>query len=268
MNFRLLLLIAIAIAAFSGCASDATPTPTLGPFVDFHPEYGKPFDLQLTNSAFLFSDQQPYRFDFTNIVSDSRCPVGTECLRPDVAVIEVTLTNLAQGGAAETHNLFFDAGPSEAIAGPFTVQVLAIAPSVEEVTSPSDYIVTLLVHTTPEVDSLDVRVTSSTTMSQVGDQVTYTASAGGAEFSRAQYTLLVNGVVVGVTRYDGTLSRSSQTPVTELVDWTADATSASWTIEVLAEGEFEMEASILASVDGDPRVTSARGAASTPLSVN
>jgi hypothetical protein len=270
MKPRLLLLtaIAIAITAVSGCASDATPTPTLVPYVDLHSEHGKPFDLRLTNSAFLFAGDQTYRLDFTNMVSDSRCAIGNECLRPDVAVVEVTLTNLSSGAGSVTHSLFFDAGPSEAILGPFTVQVLAVAPAVEEVVSPSEYAVTLLVHVTPAADSLDVQMTSSGTSAKVGDHVTYTASASAAGFSRAQYILLVNGVIVGITHYDGTLSSSSRTPVIELIDWTANATSASWTIEVRADGAFEMEASILALVDGDQGVVSAQGRDGAQLSVN
>lgn len=268
MKFHSLLLLAIAITAFSGCANDATPTPTLGPYVDFLPEDGKPFDLGLTNSAFLLAGDQPYRLDFTNMVSDSRCVVGSECLRPDVAVIEVTLTNLSSGAGSVTHNLFFDDGPSEAVLGPFTVQVLALAPAVEEVASPSEYVVTLIVHVTPESDSLDVQMTSSATSSKVGDQVTYTASASASELLRAQYTLSINGVVVGITRYDSTLSRSSRTPVIELIAWTADSTSASWIVLLHAEGEFMVEASILGSVAQGAGVMSARGTASSPLSVD
>jgi hypothetical protein len=225
-------------------------------------ELGNPFNLPLTNSALLSTNDQPYRLDFTNIVSDSRCPVGTECLRPDVAIVEVTLTDLGTNADPVTHLLFFDSGPSETIVGPFTIQVLALAPPAEQVRSPDDYLLTLVAKAIPTASNLDVQMISSATNVQVGDRVTYTATAAGV--SRAQYTLTVNGVVVGITRFDGALIREAQTQMVELIDWTADASSASWTVEVLAVGEFQMEASISGSVDG----TSVLGAGSLTVSGN
>ncbi len=268
MKPHVLLLIAIAITAFSGCASDATPTPTLVPYVDIHAEYGKPFDLHLTNSALLFADDQPYRLDFTNMVSDSRCAVGNECLRPDVAVIEVTLTNLSSAAGSVTHNLFFDAGPSTTILGPFTVQVLALSPPVEQVTSPSDYVLTLLVISTPVVGRLDVRMTSSTTSAKTGDQVTYTASADGSRLP--QYTLTVNGVVVGVLRYDGTLVRGAQTPIIELVAWEAGHSEASWTIKPLGPGSFNLQVLVTGEIviGNEGEVVFAEGIGTDSLSVD
>jgi hypothetical protein len=269
MKRSLLLVAAIAITAISACADQATPTPTLAPNVDIHP-YGVPFDLRVADSAFLFADGEPYRLDLASIASDSRCPAAAECLRPDVAVIEVTLTDLAPNGGTETHNLFFDSGRSEAAVGPFTVQVLELTPTVGEVTSPADYVVTLLTHETPAEKSLDVQVGSSATRAQVRDRVTYTARASSATgpLSHAQYTLTASNAVVGITRDDGTLTRGSQTAVIELVEWTADDEGASWTIEVLSVGEFEMEVSILASIAGGQSVVWGQGGDSASLSVN
>jgi hypothetical protein len=265
MKSRLLFLNMVAVTLVAACGTNVTPTPTLAPLVDLHVADHEPFDLRLTNSALLFADDQPYRLDFTSVLADSRCPVGAECLRPDAAIFDITLSDLGADGGTESYQLFFDSGPSEGIVGPFTVQILAITPDVEEVHSPSDYVVTLVVSTTPVEASIDVHMASSASTVVSGDRVTYTASATG--LARAQYTLSVDGVIVGITRHDGTLTRNSQTPVIELIDWSADATNASWTIEVRSPGAFVMEASIIGKDGGEEGSGSATGSGSAALTV-
>ena len=265
MQLHLLFLTIIAAALVTACGSNVAPTPKLESQIDLHATLGEPFTLHPSGSALLEAGEQRYRFDLKNILADSRCPSGTECLRPNIAIIEVTLTGLGLEASTEPYQLFFDPGSSEEVVGPFTVQILAITPDVEHVEFSSDYAISLLVTATPVEASLDVHMTSSASFASVGERVIYTASAVG--LAHAQYTLSVNGAVVGIMRHDGTLRRSSQTLVIELVDWSANATNASWTIEVLTPGVFVMEASILALDGGGHGSQSVAGAGRETLTV-
>jgi hypothetical protein len=248
MKLTLAILATLTALFFAACSSsdEPDPTPTLGASVDLHVERGKPFDLRISNSALLLADGDPYRLDFTNVIADSRCPADGECLRPDVAIFEFTLTDLDSDDGSTIHQMFFDAGPSEAVVGPFTVQLLAVTPTVEDASSPSDYVLTLLAGVTPEPSSLIVNMTSTATSATTGDRVTYTLNVEGV--SRPQYTLTTGGALLGIVRHDGTLTRGSQTPVFDLLDWSADETHASWTVEVLSPGEFQIQAAVLASL--------------------
>jgi hypothetical protein len=265
MQVHLLFLTIIAAVLVTACGDYVTPTPKLEPQIDLHPALGEPFTLHPSDSALLETGEKRYRFDLKKVLADSRCPAGTECLRPNIAIIEIALTSLGLEGRAESYELFFDPGPSEGVVGPFTVQILAITPDVEHVESSFDYAISLLVTATPTDANLDVHMTSTASIAAVGDSVTYGASAAG--LAHAQYTLSVNGAVVGITRHDGTLTRSSQTPVIELVGWSADSTNASWTIQVLTPGVFVMEASILAHDGGGHGSQSVAGTGRAALTI-
>jgi hypothetical protein len=265
MKLRLMFLTIIVVTSVAGCGANMTPSPTMEPQVDRPSTLGEPFTLHPSNSAFLEAGGQPYLLDFKKVLADSRCPVGIECLRPDAAIIEVTLSGPGFGSGTESYQLFFDSGPSEGIVGPFTVQILAITPDVEHVMSPSDYAIHLVVRASPVEANIDVQMTSSASIAVVGDRVTYTVSAAG--LAHAQYTLSVNGVIVGIMQHDGTLTRDSQTPVIELLDWSADASNASWTIDVLTAGTFVMEASIVARNGGYQGSGSVAGDARAELTV-
>ena len=272
IQLRLLLLATIIITNTVACSNNVTPaltpipTSTPNSLPDLEIEHGKRFDLQLSNSTLLSANGQTYLLSFTNVLADSRCPIGTECLRPDTAIIEVALTDLGSDANPVAHLLFLDPGTSDFAAGPFTLQVLALYPPVEKVSSSEDYSLTLLASITPKPSSLDVDFTSSTMTAKVGDQVIYKATAAG--LSRAHYTLTMDSVVIGITSFDGSLVRGAQTPIAKLVASSSDSISASWTIEVLAAGSFTMEGSILGWTDGADGASSVRGAASATLFVD
>ena len=269
---RLLLLATISIISTVACSNTATPTITSLPnsmpnsLPGLEIEHGKQFDLQLSNSALLSANDQKYLLSFTNVLADSRCPVGTECLRPDTAIIEVTLTELGTNANPVAHLLFVDPGTSEFAAGPFTLQVLALHPPVEKVSSSENYFLTLLASITSKAPSFAVDFTSSTKAAKVGDQVIYKTTAAG--LSRAHYTLTMDSVVIGITSFDGNLVRGPQTPIVKLVAWSADSISASWTIEILATGSFTLESSIFGWTDDADATSTVKGAASTILFVD
>jgi hypothetical protein len=248
----------MALAAFllitllGACAAEPTPTPTPTPRpqVDIHVSAEEPFVLGLGDSAFLFANDHPYRLDFDGVVGDSRCPVGSECLRPDVAILEFTLTDFDSSEEPVAQQLFFDSGQSSAPIGPFSIQILSLLPRVEDVDSPDLYRVTLLSNVTPENPSpveLDIAMTASTQTAAVGDRVAYTASAAGA--GRAQYSLLLNQAVVGILRYDGKLARGPQTSVIDLVEWEVDEHGARWVITPLVEGEFVVDIVVRGAIE-------------------
>ncbi len=244
MKLRLLLLTTVVIAAAAACVNDSTPT--LDSSLESAVQHGKPFNLHLANSVVVFANGQSYRLDFTKVVGDSRCAVGEDCLRPNAVILEVSLANLSTSDEATVHTLFFDSGLSEGIVGPFTVQILGIAPTIEKMSSSDDYVITLTANITPVGNSLDVKMTSTSTNVNVGDLVTYTASAVDA--GSVQYSLMLESIVVGVLRQDGTLVRGSQTPVIELIEWAAGPSEASWTIRPLYAGSFRIQVAVTGEV--------------------
>ena len=247
------------LVVLAACGKDPTPTPSL----DLHPEMGKPFEMRIGDAAFI--DAQGYRVTFKSIESDSRCPPNGQCLHPDVAIIVLEIRPTASSDAVE-HKVFFDSGTSvESIEG-YDVQILKLEPQVDKVKSPSDYVMTLVITKPTGTPTINPHVSYDRNYAKVGDVVTFTASSDGAGL--AQYTLEASDVVVAILRYDGTLVRGPQTPVIELVDWSADADQATWKIKMLGAGVFSMKATVTGEVPiGDGAYCFTFGNASTFLTV-
>ena len=256
-----LLTVLATLLTIAACSPG--PTPTLAPNTDLHPELGKPFDLRIGDSAFI--DAVGYRIDVKGVPSDSRCPDEGECLQPDVAIVAIEVRETA-ASEPRPHQIFFDPGTSVTTIGGYDIQVLELRPPFDEVRGPADYVVTLLVTRTQPDLILDPRMTSTSGSVRTGGEVTFTASADGSGL--AQYTLTANEAVIGISRYDGTLVRGSQSPVIELVSWTADAQQATWTVRMLNTGRFTMTASVSGEVPiGGGAFAFAHGAASAQLTV-
>lgn len=77
---RLLLLGYLALAA--ACATTMT-SPAASPAL------GAPFQLQRGQTAAIAG--QPLTVRFTRVVEDSRCPVGTQCIREGNAQVELEM---------------------------------------------------------------------------------------------------------------------------------------------------------------------------------
>lgn len=217
----LVILLTFTLTALAGCESDErsptppeltpTPTPTLRPHADLHTFLGEPFEMRLPRYSAYVGDE--FRVDFKSILADSRCPIDAACLVPNLAIIELGVLESTSSTVA-THQVFFDSGASVTTIGGYDIQVLALEPAAAEVTSPTDYRLTLLVTETPSLAPVDVDLTISTNDTTVGAPITIAANLAGT--THTQYMLLVEQAVVSVVRHDGTQVRGSQTPVIEL----------------------------------------------------
>jgi hypothetical protein len=249
----LIMLVTIAVATLAACGSDE-PTPTPDPtatstpstLVELHPAYAEPFEMRLPrNSAII--DAEGYRIDFKSVLADNRCPVGAECLVPNVAIVELDIVE-SSGSPAAARQLFFDSGPSVVAVGEYDIQLLALEPQAGQAATPSDYRVTMLVTRRAAQADAELDLTVSATAAKVGELVEVVARM--PETTHTQYTLIIEGLVGSIVRRDGNQLRGSQTPILDVSDLDVDVGTVTWSIVGTEPGEFRFVVMVAGQVGG------------------
>ena len=141
-----LTAVVLLVAACGGGDPTATPNPpTPTASRDLFPTLGEPFEMRIGNSVFI--DAEGYRIDFTDVVSDSRCAVGVECVTAGRAVIELSIREAAAVPDALHLLAIGDAGPEPTAVdvGPYNIALEALAPQPHADGRELDYVATLVV---------------------------------------------------------------------------------------------------------------------------
>jgi hypothetical protein len=252
----LVTLLIVALATLVACGSDEstpepTATPTPSPRVDLHPVYAEPFVMRLPHNSAII-DADGYRIDFKSVLADNRCPVGTECLVPNVAIVELEIVE-SSASTAVTRQLFFDSGPSIVSIGGYDIQLLALEPQAGQAASPNDYRVTMLVTQVAAQADAELDLTVSTTAAMVGEPVEVFARMPAT--THTQYTLVIEGLVASIASHDGTQVRGPQTPIVDVRDVDVDAGTVTWSVVGTEPGEFSFEVTIAGQAGGSGEQT-------------
>ncbi len=136
------------IPAPTATQATAAPQPTAAPASAMTVKTGEPFKLAAGRSAQLASGQ--FSVTFAQVVEDSRCPKGVECVWAGQVVVILDVSENGQTSSSIKLTLGGAGRPSDAstaqVAG-HTVQLMAVEPYPEngKKIAPDDYTATLQV---------------------------------------------------------------------------------------------------------------------------
>jgi len=135
----------------------ATPTP----FRNLMAGLDTPFEIKIGETAFI--DTQGYRMDFRGVKEESRCQVGTRCIQPGRAVIEIGVNT---GGAGEglVIELILETRRDDlatTIVGPYAIKLLSLGPYPGTFEGQPDHTATLAVSNAELDVSVDGRLASA-----------------------------------------------------------------------------------------------------------
>ena len=133
------VLVLLQVFASFACAlaSDSGNPVATSPALD------QAFTLKAGTSAML--DTENLQVEFAGVLSDSRCPRGTQCITAGEAVLRIWLSKAP--AARESRDLKTTPNAGEAVYGAYRIRLLMLDPypTADRTIRPSDYVVTLLV---------------------------------------------------------------------------------------------------------------------------
>lgn len=138
---RTAFVAAHVLAFVVGCAAQSGPDSTVAPGQVM---LGESFELTVGGTAVVRGEDLQVGFD--RVLSDSRCPRGTQCIAQGDAAIQVWLFRPPQ--AREAHELrTTPPAAAEGRYGDYRIRLVGLEPypQADRTTRPADYVATLVV---------------------------------------------------------------------------------------------------------------------------
>jgi hypothetical protein len=138
----------LIFGVFLGCRHPSTGPASVAPHRDLTPpataSIGQPFELRLGESVQVDSDDLTVLFD--QVVADSRCPVGIDCVWEGDAVVQLRLDK-AKNGTSFVQLHTSTSSPTDASYREYRVRLekLTPRPRAEAKIEPREYVSTLIV---------------------------------------------------------------------------------------------------------------------------